>query len=49
MRLIIYCIHMWNSGSASGVTRWIVIVRGQIGTRLVINWVACGIWAAPPA
>ncbi len=28
---------------------WIVIVRGQIGTRLVINWLACGMWAAPPA
>jgi hypothetical protein len=26
-----------------------VIVRGRIGKRLVINWVACGIWAAPPA
>jgi hypothetical protein len=48
-RLIINCVHMWNLGSASGVTQWIVIVRGRVGTRLVINWVFLWIWVAPPA
>ena len=36
-RLNINCVHMWNLGSASGITQWIVIVRGKIGTRLVID------------
>ncbi len=48
-RLIINRVHMWNLGSASGVTQLIVIVRGRVGTRLAINWVCLWIWVVPPA
>jgi hypothetical protein len=36
MRLIINCILMCNLGSPSGVTWWIVIVCGQIWTKLSV-------------
>ena len=42
-----YCNHLWNLGSASGVTwrLWVFVVK--LGWDLSLIAFACGIWAAP--
>jgi hypothetical protein len=41
MRHVINCIRLWNLGSASGVTRRILNVRGQYGLDIVKRWSSC--------
>jgi hypothetical protein len=41
MRHVINCVRLWNLGSASGVTRRILNVRGQYGLDIVKRWSSC--------